>query len=72
MSEHSLLRFGPEAHEDVMLGFVNNIEKNADAVKSVTYEDKPSKTNKAIPAMDVIYLQVPGRRTPSQKLQFRQ
>jgi glycine/D-amino acid oxidase-like deaminating enzyme len=50
----SMADLAVEAGAEVILGSVKDIEKDARGVKSVTYEDKTSKTSKTIPATNII------------------
>lgn len=59
----SMADLAVEAGAKVVLGSVQNIEKDGTGVKSVTYEDKASKTSHTIPATDVILAAGPWTKT---------
>jgi glycine/D-amino acid oxidase-like deaminating enzyme len=50
----SMADLAAEAGAEIVLGSVQNIEKDGDRVKAITYEDKASQTSHTIPATDVI------------------
>jgi hypothetical protein len=59
----SMADLAVEAGVNVIFGSVKAIEKDANGVKSVTYEDKMSKTSHTIPATDVILAAGPWTKT---------
>ena len=59
----SMANLATEAGVEVILGSVKDIEKNGDGVKSVTYEDKASKSSLTIQATDVILAAGPWTST---------
>lgn len=50
----SMADLAVEAGAKVILGSVQNFEKDANGVKSITYEDKSSRSSHTIPATDII------------------
>ena len=59
----SMADLAVNAGAEIILGSVSDIEKDGGGVKSVTYEDKVSKTSHTIPATDVILAAGPWTKT---------
>ena len=59
----SMADLSVEAGAEIILGSVQNIEKDVDGVKSVTYTDKTSQTSHTISATDIILAAGPWTKT---------